>query len=83
MTADREPTGKPALFRRLTGLPPFRRLHGDRRGNVMLLFGLALIPLVFATGMGIDYGKAMRLQTQMEAAADAAALAAVSQQALN
>ena len=49
----------------------------------MLLFGLSLIPLVFATGMGIDYGKAMRLQTQMDAAADAAALAAVSQQALN
>jgi Flp pilus assembly protein TadG len=83
VTADREPAPKPGIFRRLAGLSPFRRLRRDRRGNVMLLFGLALIPLVFATGMGIDYGKAMRLQTQMEAAADAAALAAVSQQALN
>jgi Flp pilus assembly protein TadG len=92
VTADRDPAPKPGLRRRLAGLSPFhrlrrsglyRRLTGDRRGNVMLLFGLALIPLVFATGMGIDYGKAMRLQTQMEAAADAAALAAVSQQALN
>lgn len=62
---------------------PLHRLRRDKRGNVMLLFGLALVPLVFATGMGIDYGRAMRLQTQMEAAADAAALAAVSQQALN
>ena len=82
MTADRERARKPGLLRRLAALSPFRRLRRDRRGNVMLLFGLALIPLVFATGMGIDYGKAMRLQTQMEAAADAAALAAVSQQAL-
>jgi len=83
VTVDREPAPKPGIFRRLAGWLPSRRLRRDPRGNVMLLFGLALIPLVFATGMGIDYGKAMRLQTQMEAAADAAALAAVSQQALN
>lgn len=53
----------------------FRR---DRRGNVMMIFGLSLVPITFATGMAIDYGTAMRLQTELNAAADAAALAATS-----
>ena len=55
-----------------------RSLLRDPRGNVLLLFGLAVVPLTFATGMGIDYSQAMRLQTKLNAAADAAALAAVS-----
>ena len=56
-----------------------RRLAGDRRGNVLMIFGFALVPITFATGMGIDYGQAMRLQTKLNAAADAAALSATSQ----
>lgn len=54
------------------------RLKSDCGGNVMMIFGFAVIPLTFAAGFGIDYGRAMRLQTQLNAAADAAALAAVS-----
>tara|TARA_A100001391_G_scaffold53249_3_gene32477 strand:- start:7775 stop:9685 length:1911 start_codon:yes stop_codon:yes gene_type:complete len=54
------------------------RLKSDCSGNVMMIFGFAVIPLTFAAGFGIDYGRAMRLQTQLNAAADAAALAAVS-----
>ena len=57
-----------------------RRLLGEKRGNVLMIFGFAIIPLTFATGMGIDYGRAMRLQTKLNAAADAAALSAVTQQ---
>ncbi|MBA3898529.1 MAG: hypothetical protein H0X36_15665 [Sphingomonadaceae bacterium] len=56
-----------------------RDLLRDTRGNVLMLTGLAVIPLVAATGMGIDYSRAARLQTKLNAAADAAALAAVSQ----
>ncbi len=56
-------------------LSTFRR---NRRGNVMMIFGLSLVPITFATGMAIDYGTAMRLQTELNAAADAAALAATS-----
>jgi hypothetical protein len=54
-------------------------LRSDQRGNVMMIFGFALIPMVFATGMGIDYARAMKAQTKLNAAADAAALAAVTQ----
>ena len=55
-----------------------RRLRGDRRGNVLMMFGFALLPLAFATGMGIDYSRAMKAQTKLNAVADAAALLAVS-----
>jgi len=54
------------------------RLKADRKGGVLMLMGLAIFPLTFALGFGIDYARAMRLQTQLDAAADAAALAAVS-----
>lgn len=55
------------------------RLRSNRRGNVLMLFGFAMIPMVFATGMGIDYSRAARLRTKLNAIADAAALAAVTQ----
>ena len=55
------------------------RYGRDRRGNVLMIFAFAVIPLTFATGMSIDYGQAMRLQTKLNAAADAAALTATSQ----
>lgn len=43
-----------------------------------MITGFALIPLTFAVGFGIDYARAMSLKTQLDAAADAAALAAVA-----
>jgi Flp pilus assembly protein TadG len=55
------------------------RLRADERGNVLLLTGLSIFILAFVTGMGVDYSRAMRLQTKLNAAADAAALAAVTQ----
>ena len=61
----------------------FRALRDDQRGNVLMIFGFSLIPMVFATGMGIDYARAMTAQTKLNAAADAAALAAVSQAMMN
>ena len=57
----------------------FARLGASRRGNVLMIFAFALIPMVFATGMGVDYSRAARLQTKMNALADASALAAVTQ----
>ena len=55
-----------------------RRLRDNRRGNVLIIMGFATIPLTFATGMTIDYSQAARLQTKLDTAADAAALAAVT-----
>lgn len=51
----------------------------NQRGNVLMVMGFAIIPLTFATGMSVDYAQAMRLQTKLNAAADAASLAATSQ----
>jgi len=60
----------------------FRRLRHDRRGNVLMLVGFAIIPMTLATGMSIDYARAARLKTKLDAAADAAALSAVTQTAM-
>jgi len=60
----------------------FARLARERRGNVFIIVAFAMIPMVFATGMGIDYSRAARLRTKLNAVADAAALAAVTQSAM-
>jgi len=59
-------------------LTALRRLARDTRGNVLMIFAFAVLPISFATGMGIDYAAAMRLQTRLNAVLDAAALAGVS-----
>jgi Flp pilus assembly protein TadG len=55
-----------------------RRFARDRKGNIAMIFALALVPITFAIGMGIDYTSAARKRSQLNAAADAAALAAVT-----
>lgn len=57
----------------------FRR---DRRASVMLIFSLLLIPILFAAGMGVDYATAARKRSKLNAAADSAALAAVTPSAM-
>lgn len=54
------------------------RLNTDQSGGVFMIAGFAIVPLTFMVGFGIDYSRAMSLQTQLNAAADAAALAAVA-----
>jgi Flp pilus assembly protein TadG len=49
-----------------------------RGGNVAIMFGLVAFPLIFLVGAGIDYATAARAQSKLNAAADAAALAAVN-----
>lgn len=63
----------PAALARLAA-----RLRSDQGGNVMMIMGFAIIPLTFIAGFSVDYSRAMSLQTQLNAAADAAALAAVA-----
>lgn len=57
----------------------WRELLCNQRGNVLMFYGFAIIPLTFTVGMGIDYTRAMQAQTKLNAAADAAALNSVSQ----
>ncbi len=55
-----------------------RRFSRDRKGNVAIIFALSLIPAVFLTGMALDFTTAIRKRALLNAAADAAALAAVT-----
>lgn len=50
----------------------FRR---DRRGNVAVIFGLAAIPIVAATGIAVDYGRASMAHARLADVLDAAVLA--------
>jgi len=60
------------LWRRL------REFRADARGNTMILFGFALIPMVGITGAALDYSRAVTLRSELNAIADSAALQAVS-----
>ena len=54
------------------------RLRDARDGGVSVLFGLALIPVVGAVGLAIDYGASVRIRSMLKASTDAAALAGVN-----
>jgi Flp pilus assembly protein TadG len=53
-------------------------LMGARSGNVTILFAFSLIPMVGLIGYGVDYGVAITDKAKLDAAADAAAIAAVA-----
>jgi len=55
----------------------FRRLGRDTGGNMMLIVAGILVTTV-AMGLGVDYGRAVGLQSRLAAAGHAAAMAAVS-----
>src|SRR5579863_6578457 len=50
----------------------------NKRGNVAVITALATLPMVAAVGCVIDYTSASMIKTKLQAAADAATLAAVS-----
>jgi Flp pilus assembly protein TadG len=54
---------------------PFR---GDRRGNVAMMYALMLPVLMIGIGLAIDFTRAAQVRTELNAAADAAALAALT-----
>jgi len=55
----------------------FRR---DKRGNIAVIFAIACVPLISAIGCAIDYSEATRVRSKLQSAADAAAVASISQQ---
>jgi Flp pilus assembly protein TadG len=55
-----------------------RRLRHARSGNVAITFALALVPVAGAVGAAVDYSRASNFRTQLQAAADAAALGAIA-----
>ena len=57
-----------------------RRFPKDKRGNVAVIFAIACVPLISAVGCAIDYTEATRIKSKLQSAADAAAVASISQQ---
>ena len=55
----------------------------SRRGNVAMMFALAMLPLTIAAGTGLDFARAMLVRQQMGEALDAAGLAVGSSPGLN
>jgi Flp pilus assembly protein TadG len=53
------------------------RFARDRKANVAVITALTMIPIIFLLGMTLDFTQAMRKKEQLDAAADAAAIAAV------
>ena len=44
----------------------------DVRGNVAILFGVALIPILLGVGIAVDYARALMVRERMQGALDAA-----------
>lgn len=53
------------------------RFARDRKANVAVIFALMMVPTIYLLGMAMDYTQALRKRSQLDAAADAAAIAAV------
>ncbi len=71
MTMSPEPTG-----RGLRGLA--RRFGRGRSGQMVVIFALALIPIMGASGAAVDYGRRNAAKTQLDTAIDGAVLAVIS-----
>src|SRR2546423_578224 len=57
----------------------FKNLYqGNARGNVAVITALPALPIISAIGCVVEYSMATTIKTKLQAAADAATLAAVS-----
>ncbi|CAI9399350.1 hypothetical protein ANOBCDAF_00256 [Pleomorphomonas sp. T1.2MG-36] len=55
-----------------------KRMGPDRSGAVSVIFALVILPLMIAVGAAVDYAIAARTKEMLQAAADAAAVGAIS-----
>ncbi|HEX6768992.1 MAG TPA: TadE/TadG family type IV pilus assembly protein [Candidatus Binatia bacterium] len=62
-----------AFVRRLCG--GFDAFSADERGNVAIIFGLALLPIMTAVGAAVDYSRANAAKSSVQSALDAGLLA--------
>jgi Flp pilus assembly protein TadG len=57
-----------------TLLSKARALRHDCRGNVAMMYGLMIVPVLGAAGMAIDYSREASVQNKLQSALDATAL---------
>lgn len=50
----------------------------DRRGNIAVIFALALLPIMSAIGCTVDYSRATQLRSKLQGAADAASVGSIA-----
>jgi Flp pilus assembly protein TadG len=60
-----------------------RRFFQSENANVIIIFALSLLPIIFLVGLGMDFTGAAQKKARLDAAADAAALSAVTPQMAN
>jgi Flp pilus assembly protein TadG len=58
--------------------PLLRRFASNDRANVAVIFAIVMVPTIYLLGMTMDYTQAYHKQSQLNAAVDAAAIAAVT-----
>jgi Flp pilus assembly protein TadG len=77
----RSPDSKSLRVTVMSMMPPFAQLRkiagqftADSRGNIAVMFAIALLPLIGFVGAAIDYSRANKARSAMQAAVDSAAL---------
>jgi Flp pilus assembly protein TadG len=60
---------------------PISGFGSDRRGNIAVIFALALLPIMSALGCTVDYSRAVQLRSKLQAAADAASVGSIAKTA--
>jgi Putative Flp pilus-assembly TadE/G-like len=56
------------------------RFQQDERGSTAIMFALLITPVMFLTGMAVDFSRMVTVKTRMQTAIDAASLAGVRAQ---
>ncbi len=64
-------------------LQTVKEFFRDSRGNIAMMFGLAMVPICIAAGAGVDYTRSEVVRQQMADALDTATLAVGSTTGLN
>lgn len=54
------------------------RFRNDRSANVAVIFGLALLPILSAIGVAVDYSRATKVRSKLQSAIDAASVGSVA-----
>ena len=54
------------------------RFARDRMANVAVIFALVMVPTIFLLGMALDYTHGQHMKVELDAATDAAGVAAVT-----
>ncbi len=64
------------MFKFASLFETIRRFGQDRRGNVLVMTGLAIVPLMGVVGVSVDYSRATNVRQALSSAIDAASLMA-------